>query len=105
MVELLNRLENEQNPKVSITFTINYKTEFGQSISILGDHPKLGNWSDTKAASMKWHQGDQWKVTVRDLSKNEPFLYKYVVVDSNSKQVVRWEDGRNRICDPVYLNR
>ena len=103
MVEFLNRFA-EQKQKVNITFTINYKTEFGQVLSILGNHSKLGSWQDTKVASMKWHTGDNWKVTIHDLCRDEPLLYKYVIVDYNSKEVVRWEDGQNRICDPAYLN-
>ena len=32
-----------------------------------------------------------------------PFMYKYVVVDFNTKQAKRWESGPNRICDPEYV--
>jgi hypothetical protein len=37
------------------------------------------------------------------LDFEEPFQYKDVIIDFNSKKPIRWEDGRNRICDPVYL--
>jgi hypothetical protein len=53
---------------------------------------------------MKWHAGDFWKVTIKDLSVDEPFEYKYVVLDFKTKAAIRWEQGRNRICDPSYLS-
>jgi hypothetical protein len=87
----------------SITFSINYKTEYGQAIAIVGDHPKLGSWKDFTVGCMKWHQGDLWKLTVSGLDLDSHFQYKYVVIDANKKQALRWEEGLNRICDPTYL--
>lgn len=54
----------EQKPKVAITFAIKYKTEFGQIVSIVGDHKKIGKWTDLSIGSMKWSEGDIWKVTI-----------------------------------------
>ena len=90
--------------KVDIIFTIQYKTEFGQTLAIVGDNKRVGNWSDLSVGSMKWHTGNLWKVTLKDLFVDEPFQYKYVVIDSKTKVAIRWEDGRNRICDPAYLS-
>ena len=52
---------------------------------------------------MKWNTGDIWKVTINGMDEDEPFQYKYVVIDFSTKNAIRWEEGQNRICDPFYL--
>ena len=32
-------------------------------------------------------------------------MYKYVVIDYNTRQPKCWEEGINRICDPEYIPR
>jgi len=32
---------------------------------------------------MKWHDGDNWRLTIRGVQSDKPFLYKYVVIDLN----------------------
>jgi Starch binding domain len=93
MVEFFNRR------LVKIAFSIHYKTEFGQSIAIVGETSQLGLWKDFK--KMTWHNGDVWRITLT-VDRDEPFQYKYVVVDKD-RNAVRWEEGLNRICDPEYL--
>jgi 4-alpha-glucanotransferase len=88
-----------------ITFSLTYKTEFGQVLAIVGNHPKVGKWTDYNIGLMKWYTGDLWKVTIKDLVVDEPFEYKYVVIDFKTKEAIRWEQGRNRICDPSYLSQ
>jgi hypothetical protein len=98
-IKLLEMVESSQrhpefiDPKqaCSVTFTINYKTEYGQAISIVGDHPKLGSWKDLTIGCMKWHTGDIWKLTVSGLDSASHFQYKYVVIDTNKKEAIRWE--------------
>jgi alpha-amylase len=99
LIKLLEMVESSQRhpefiaPKqtCSITFTINYKTEYGQAISIVGDHPKLGSWTDVTIGCMKWHTGDVWKLTVSGLDSASHFQYKYVLIDTNKKEAIRWE--------------
>ena len=51
---------------------------------------------------MTWTKGNIW-VKQFDCERSVPFQYKYVVVDYDSKEAKRWEKGRNRICDPQFL--
>lgn len=53
---------------------------------------------------MTWTEGNVWVKTF-ECERSVPFEYKYVVVDYDSRQAKRWEQGRNRICDPEYLPR
>lgn len=43
-----------------VTFRINYKVNYGEELSIVGDIPELGNWHNTHRARMKWSEGDIW---------------------------------------------
>lgn len=83
-----------------VTFTLNYKTDYGQIVALVGNHAKLGSWSDFKW--MKWNDGNLWKLTV-DVPENESVNYKYVIIDYVTKKALRWEEGINRICDPRFL--
>jgi hypothetical protein len=82
---------------------LNFKTEFGKAIAIVGDIPQLGHWKDLSIGCMRWNEGNDWRLTVKGLPIGEPFQYKYVLIDHGSKQAIQWEDGFNRICDPAYL--
>ena len=86
-----------------MTFKVNYKTQFGECLSIVGETDQVGNWKDLSKGSMQWTEGDWWKISL-ELDPRVPFMYKYVVVDHATKQAIRWEQGRNRICDPEYLS-
>ncbi|MCL2416405.1 MAG: 4-alpha-glucanotransferase [Bacteroidales bacterium] len=69
---------------MKIIFHINYRTEFGQTLKIVGDHAKLGKNGLVKAPYM-FHTGDgNWTLTI-DLPKTtKPFAYRYVVIDERT---------------------
>jgi 4-alpha-glucanotransferase len=66
------------------TFHINYRTEFGQTLKIVGDHAKLGE-NDLSKAPYMFHEGNgNWILTL-DLPKTtKPFAYRYVVIDERN---------------------
>jgi hypothetical protein len=76
--------------KMKVTFKVNYKTEFGECISLIGETEKTGNWKDFSKSMMKWTDGDWWELSL-ELDPREPFMYKYVVIDHASKTAIRWE--------------
>lgn len=68
----------ETGESYTITFKVGYKTDFGQSLCIVGNIEELGAWKQFKAA-MKWTEGHVWKYT---LTTTRPyFQYKYVVLE------------------------
>ena len=85
-----------------MTFKVNYKTEFGEALSIVGENAATGCWIDFSKGLMQWTEGDWWKVSL-DIDPRKHFMYKYVVVDHASRTAKRWESGRNRICDPEHI--
>eukprot|EP00775_Hariotina_reticulata_P012238 gene12238-12376_t len=49
-----------QTVQVPVTFKFNCKTQFGQRLWLVGDHPQLGGWDCSKWVKMRWVQGDIW---------------------------------------------
>lgn len=47
-----------------MTFKFNCKTQFGQRLWLVGDHPQLGGWDCSKWVKMRWAQGDVWTADV-----------------------------------------
>ena len=98
--------QREQDPSatvVRVTFKVNYKTQYGECLSLVGDTHQTGQWRDFSKNLMEWSDGDWWEISL-DVDLDGPFLYKYVVIDYTTRQAIRWEQGRNRICDPQYLD-
>ena len=91
------KVDSEFAP-LKVTFSVPYKTEFGQSLVVVGDLESLGRWKSFKA-TMKWNEGHVWSHTA---SISEPhFQYKYVVLKDGKPE--RWEQGPNRIGDMRLL--
>ena len=77
-----------------VTFKVNYETEPGQEMYVVGGHSSLGNWKEMKA-KMEWTEGHNWVLTEKF---DQPFVsYKYVVVRDGVAE--RYEEGINRIAD------
>ena len=55
----------------------------------------MGHWKHL-LLELNWSEGNIWKARVK-LSERV-FSYKYVVVDQDDN-IIRWEDGYNRIGD------
>ena len=97
----------------SIELQLNYKTDFGNTVCILGSCEVFGNWSPTAAydydelrtnrCKMHWSEGHIWKAWIQfDQLANE-FHYKYAVQDSSTSIVKRWESGGNRSFDVISV--
>lgn len=67
-----------------------------EAIGILGSHEKLGAWSEDDFVLME--KDAEWWTAFVDMSGNGfPIAYKYVVVDTRDKRLLRYEDGDNRL--------
>jgi 4-alpha-glucanotransferase len=66
----------------------------GESISILGNIPALGNWNHDSALKMNF-DGQQWTAFLDDHQSTASIEYKYIVSDA-SGDFIRFEHGPNR---------
>ena len=89
----------------SLTLRVNYKTDYGQEIAVVGSISQLGNWDTSKAFKMKWTEGHNWvaeNIRISE-SKGDPtyFTYKYALLYKGHHQF--YERGFNRIADLKLL--
>lgn len=91
---------------MKIFFKINYKTEWGQELRIVGSVPQLGGWKDDKAAVMFPANGDSgdWDFTL-DLKgvKAKTLEYKYQLIDTRNN-ITFVEYGNPRTIDLKSLS-
>ncbi|GIL89331.1 hypothetical protein Vretimale_18659 [Volvox reticuliferus] len=81
---------------VQVKFCLKYRTSYGQSVKIIGSHPKLGSWDINKALVLNWTEGDRWVATV-ELPAGAVYEYKYVLVDHDSRTTLAWQGGGNSV--------
>jgi hypothetical protein len=90
----------------SLTLKVNYETQWGQEIAILGNIPQFGNWDINKAYKMKWTPGHVWvaeNIKIDETRGDKTyFMYKYVVLFNGHFQ--SYERGLDRIADIKLLN-
>lgn len=80
---------------MKITFHINYRTEWGESLLVSGNAPELGNNNVAEAAVMQCVGGEHWRLTVDINTEESPALaYKYAIRGENG---VAWEWGKPRV--------
>ena len=73
-----------------------YTTAFGENICVVGSIPELGNWKQVKC-QLRWTEGHIWE-TEQPIYTSQPyFTYKYVLMQG--EELVKWEDGLDRIAD------
>ncbi|MBR9998435.1 MAG: hypothetical protein KFF73_05655, partial [Cyclobacteriaceae bacterium] len=79
-----------------IIFNIEYYTEFGQNIYILGNIPELGSWDLSGAAPMDFIREGQWRADIL-LNENagQEIEYRYFLKDDRNQMVFN-EWGENR---------
>ena len=68
----------------------------GQAVALLGSHPMMGGWSPARFLQMEYIGQYDWILSVNMDVVGLPIEYKYVVVDSQTHELVAWEDGDNR---------
>lgn len=79
---------------MKITFRIDYRTQWGQSMYVCGSIPELGKWDEENAILMTLTSGELWEVEI-DCKNPSDFDYKFLIKDSYSF-FSAWESGENR---------
>lgn len=65
---------------------------------MLGSIPELGSWKELKL-HLKWTEGHIWQLPQPFVTANPNFSYKYVLMDNDMTEMVRWESGIDRIAE------
>lgn len=85
-----------------VNFKVFYQTIPGESICVLGSIPELGSWKELKC-HLKWTEGHIWQMTQPFVTAHANFTYKYVLMDNEMTEMVRWESGIDRIAELPLL--
>lgn len=72
---------------MNLTFNIDYRTNWGESVYITGNIPELGNGDPAKALKLDLYGSQTWKKQISVSDSTRGFSYSYIV---------RHEDGHER---------
>ncbi len=72
-----------------------------QHVAVCGSHPAIGSWNTSRYLPMEYAGDGEWMLTVNAQGWLLPIEYKYVVVDSETHELVAWEEGDNRMVPVV----
>jgi len=67
---------------MEVAFVLNYFTEFGQTVAIVGDYEAFGKWNNLGARKMEYQGNGFWKLEFIFPKTLESFSYRYIVTNS-----------------------
>jgi len=66
-------------------------------VAVLGGHPALGNWDESKAVIMADQDFPLWQIDLPLKGASQVIPYKYAIYDPKEKKVVTFEEGPDRL--------
>ena len=78
--------------------------ERNQSIAIAGNQTELGDWNSDKALIMACDHFPEWSIELDASALSYPIEYKFCVIDNETKSLIEWEKGENRILSIPPVN-
>lgn len=77
---------------MKITVKINYRTQWGESVCLVGNRPELGDGDESQALKMQYESGDVWAATFH-IDSIADFEYHFLIKIDDAK-VQRREWGK-----------
>lgn len=74
---------------MKITFNINYRTQWGEALYIVGNLPELGDGNDQAALQLNYLGGESWQIEV-DVPQGKSFDYRYIVKAPGAEWRLEW---------------
>jgi 4-alpha-glucanotransferase len=86
-----------------LNFHLRFKTNFGQTIFITGNHPLLGNGHIEAAVPMVYLNEDYWvlHLTTKGLLKSETIYYSYFIQNADGTRIFDWGSDKSIILDQL----
>src|SRR5438552_3722658 len=80
---------------MKLHFYVRFHTNFGQTLSVLGNIPVLGQDKPADAILMQYFNNDYWQLSIDiDPAEAARIHYKYVLTYADGFQVIEWGDDR-----------
>ena len=89
---------SESTAAVTVRFTLSRRVDFGKCHRLVGDHPTLGNWKDSKAVGMSWSDGDNWSAEI-SVPPGTTLEFKIIEVSDSGdgSEHLYWEPRDNHV--------
>ena len=86
-----------------LNFHLRFKTNFGQTIFITGNHPLLGNGNIEAAVPMVYLNEDYWvlHLATKGLLKAETIRYSYFIQNADGTRIFDWGSDKSIIVDQL----
>lgn len=86
-----------------LNFHLRFKTSFGQTIFITGNHPLLGNGNIEAAVPMVYLNEDYWvlHLATKGLLKEETIHYSYFIQNADGTRIFDWGSDKSIIVDQL----
>lgn len=68
-----------------------------QHYAIAGNQKVLGNWNSCKKKRMDETEFPYWSIRIPASEISFPLEYKFILVDTDSDEIVNWENGANHV--------
>ena len=96
-----NRRSGSMKVKFNLKLSLQYETQHGEYLAVVGNIDELGHWSNFNKCQLRWTEGHNWVSENLIITSRSFFLYKYVVMEDGQPKF--WEKGANRIADLEVL--
>jgi len=80
-----------------LNFYLRFKTNFGQTIFITGNHPLLGNGDIEQAIPMVYLNDDYWvlHLATKQLLNSDSICYHYFIQDADGTRIFDWGSDKS----------
>jgi 4-alpha-glucanotransferase len=89
---------------MKLTFRLRYRTKYGQSLFLVGEHPLLGGGDAGKAIPLQFFNEEFWEVSLTwPAAKGERIAYDYILRNADGSFIRDW--GSHRALAPADWGR
>ncbi len=103
----INKVESPSIPlfRKTILFRVSApQLRKDESLAIIGNHPAMGCWNQTRYLKMNYCGDYEWMLTVNMDGIQLPLEYKYVIINEKDNTFISWEEGINRNVQKEDIN-
>lgn len=80
---------------MNVSFSVDYRTNWGESLYITGDIPALGSGDHSKALKLTLSGQQSWKIQLELPDNTSDFTYAYFVKNDNGSEKAEWGHGHH----------
>ena len=92
------KIKNSKIPINKLLFSINYNSNYGEEVAILGSLSKLGFWQLSGGLPLHWNEGNIWTGEI-DIEDDDWQIFEFKIVVVEKGIIKKWEKGENNVID------